>query len=459
VLDEVDRGEVGRELDAANTSPQHAAIGEDGLLPSGAVMPAKPSLQPLAADERIEAMDVLRGWALLGILLMNIEAFAGPLVEAMSGLDPDLAGIDRIVDAAIYLLVQGKFYLLFSLLFGMGFAVMLSRAGAAGRAFGAVYLRRTLALMAIGVVHLVLIWSGDILTAYALLALPMLLFFRDASVERLVGWSIILQLASAMLTVLVAVLAQRALQDPAMAANMQQASRHDADALLAAIRAERLALGSGDYAAAVAYRWSEASGIWMFLIFTGGQILGMFLLGAAFVHSGAIAQPHRFAGLYAGLRRIALPLGAVATLASFALVPSMDLGRTDAVATVAQVLNMIGAPLMALGYLAWLLRGLESPLRRALQWVAPAGRMALTNYLGQSVVCTLVFYHYGLGYFERLPRAWQVPFAIALFAVQVLLSRWWLAHFRFGPLEWLWRAATYLRWPPMRRASAVRDAR
>ena len=421
-------------------------------------MPATPTLQPLAGDERIEAMDVLRGWALLGILLMNIEGFAGPLIEALSGLDPDLTGVDRIADAAICLLVQGKFYLLFSLLFGMGFAVMLTRADAAGRSFAAVYLRRTLALLAIGLIHLILIWSGDILTAYALLALPMLLFFRDAPVERLIGWSIVLQLASAMLTVLVAVLTQRALQDPAVAASMQQASRHDAEALLAAIRADRLALGAGDYAAAVAYRWSEVSGLMLFLIFTGGQILGMFLLGAAFVHSGAIAQPERFPGLYAGLRRIALPLGAVATLASFALVPTMDLGRTDAIATVAQVLNMIGAPLMALGYLAWLLRGLASPLRRALQWVAPAGRMALTNYLGQSVVCTLVFYHYGLGYFERLPRAWQVPFAVALFVVQVLLSRWWLARFRFGPMEWLWRAATYLRWPPMRHASALREA-
>ena len=79
--------------------------------------------------------------------------------------------------------------------------------------------------------------------------------------------------------------------------------------------------------------------------------------------------------------------------------------------------------------------------------------MARSNYLGQSVICTLIFYGYGLGYFERLPRAWQPAFALALFALQVLVSRWWLARFRYGPAEWLWRAATYLQWPAMRRAA------
>jgi uncharacterized protein len=113
--------------------------------------------------------------------------------------------------------------------------------------------------------------------------------------------------------------------------------------------------------------------------------------------------------------------------------------------------SLIGSLLMALGYLAWVVRALQSPaLARPLHWLAPAGRMALTNYLLQSIVCTLVFYGYGLGYFEQLPRAWQVPFVLVVFALQVLLSRWWLARFRFGPAEWLWRTVTYLRPQPMR---------
>ena len=90
----------------------------------------------------------------------------------------------------------------------------------------------------------------------------------------------------------------------------------------------------------------------------------------------------------------------------------------------------------------------------ALRWLAPAGRMALSNYLAQSLVCTLLFYGYGLGWFEQMGRAWQLLFAVALFAAQVALSRAWLRHFRFGPMEWLWRAITYWRWPPLRRDAA-----
>src|SRR5690606_1516260 len=100
-------------------------------------------LRPIDAAERIGTMDVVRGFALLGILLMNIEAFAGPMMNALSGLDPALTGADRIADAAIYILLQGKFYTLFSLLFGMGFAVMSQRAEARGQGFGGIYLRRS----------------------------------------------------------------------------------------------------------------------------------------------------------------------------------------------------------------------------------------------------------------------------------------------------------------------------
>jgi uncharacterized protein len=101
--------------------------------------------------------------------------------------------------------------------------------------------------------------------------------------------------------------------------------------------------------------------------------------------------------------------------------------------------------------MAWIVRGLHSPSwERLLRWLAPAGRMALSNYLLQSLVCTLIFYGYGLGYFERLSRAWQVPFVLALFVVQVLLSHAWLKRYRFGPMEWLWRSLTYLKPQPLR---------
>ena len=134
----------------------------------------------------MHTLDVVRGFALLGIFLMNIEGMVGPVAASGTGLDPSLAGIDRWADAAIYLLVQGKFYTLFSLLFGMGFAVMSQRAERAGRSFASLYWRRSLALLGIGVVHALLIWSGDILVTYALLSL-FLLAFREVP-QRWLPW-------------------------------------------------------------------------------------------------------------------------------------------------------------------------------------------------------------------------------------------------------------------------------
>ena len=124
----------------------------------------------------------------------------------------------------------------------------------------------------------------------------------------------------------------------------------------------------------------------------------------------------------------------------------MSLGSAAA-QTAAQVANL----LMMLGYLSVIVLAMQRPSwANRLRLLAPAGRMALTNYLMQSVVCTLVFYGYGLGFFEQLPRAWQPLFVLALFALQVVFSHWWLARYRLGPMEWLWRWMTYGSRPAMR---------
>lgn len=158
-------------------------------LPDGRpVNAASPSLQPVASGERIAVLDVLRGAALLGILLMNIEAFSGPLDLAFTGIDVRWQGIDYWADAFVYVFVQGKFFTLFSLLFGAGFAVMAQRAEAAGRDFTLFYLRRSAGLLLIGLCHALLVWSGDILVMYALVSLP-LLACREARAAGCRGWA------------------------------------------------------------------------------------------------------------------------------------------------------------------------------------------------------------------------------------------------------------------------------
>ena len=381
-------------------------------------------------------MDVLRGFALFGILLMNMEAFSGPMDMSFTGIDPHWQGWDYWADAFVYVFVQGKFFTLFSLLFGAGFAVMAQRAAVAGRDFTRFYLRRSLGLLVIGVLHGLLLWSGDILVAYALLSF-VLLAFREAPRSWLPALGTMAYLGAAVLMLMLGALMQLV---PADAASAQAA------AAAKAIEAQRQAYGHGSYLQAVAQRLRDVFASLGALLVVGPQVLGMFLIGAWFARSGAIAKPGCYPRLWAGLRWLLLPIGLAVMLLSTWVLPYNAPGQFNMRSAGAYALTAVAGLMMCLGYLAWGVRW-----SRHLQWLAPAGRMALSNYLGQSLVCTLVFYGYGLGWFEQVGRASQLLFAVGLFALQVLLSQLWLRRFQYGPVEWLWRAFTYLQLPPLRR--------
>ncbi|WP_028920668.1 DUF418 domain-containing protein [Pseudoxanthomonas suwonensis] len=412
------------------------------------------ALQPVAPAERLSHLDALRGFALLGILLMNMEAFVGPTLASGSGLDPALTGADRIADGLVYFFVQGKFFTLFSLLFGMGFAVMSQRAEVAGRDFAGIYWRRGLVLLAIGLMHGVLVWSGDILTMYALLSF-LLLAFRPLG-ARWLGWiGALVYLGGPGLVFALALLSWVVSLTPDGGEAWNRAIAQGGGQMLALVDDARRVYASGSYGEAVGQRLREMGAALGNITVFGPLVFGMFLLGAAFVRSGAMAEPARHARLFALLRWVALPLGLLAMGASFALASYFPMDRFDLRSGTAQALGLVANGLMCLGYMAWLLRAFASRAgARVAGWLAPAGRMALSNYLMQSVVCTLVFYGYGLGWFGQMPRAWQVVFALGLFALQMLLSRLWLRRFRFGPAEWLWRSLTYWKAQPMRVVAA-----
>ncbi|WP_315387295.1 DUF418 domain-containing protein [uncultured Stenotrophomonas sp.] len=403
--------------------------------------PATQSLQPLAGGDRIEVIDILRGVALLGILLMNMEALSGPLDLAFTGIDPHWTGLDYWVDAAVYVLVQGKFFTLFSLLFGAGFAIMAQRAEAARRDFTPFYLRRSAGLLAIGLCHALLVWSGDILVIYALVSLP-LLATREAPQRWLPAMGVLTYLCAAAMMLLLGAVVGLAAQAQGEGGSMASAIAQGQHT----VELQRQAYGHGTFAQAVAQRASDLGTALSGALIIGPEVLGMFLLGSWFARSGALAEPDRFERLYRRLRLVALPVGLGLMLLSALWVPYLAPGTFTPTTGAAYALSSLASLLMCLGYLAWIVHW-----HQRLRVLAPMGRMALTQYILQSLVCTWLFYGYGLGAFETLPRVWQVPFALALFALQVLLSHVWLRHFRFGPLEWVWRAMTYGRWPALRR--------
>ncbi len=297
----------------------------------------------------------------------------------------------------------------------------------------------------IGLAHAVLLWSGDVLVTYALLAL-LLLVTRSVPTATLPWFAVFVYLCAPGLILLYGAVGALAQAAPAAAAEWNVAMREVAQQAVANVQAQRSALGSGTYVQATVQRWHDLREALSALTINGPAMLGMFLLGGWFVRSGAIAAPERFVPLFGWLRYGVLPLGLALMLVSYRLEPWMDPARLDLRLSLAFALALLGGAMMCLGYAAWVMR-----FAAQLRWLAPAGRMALSNYLLQSLLCTSIFYGYGLGCFEQLPRAWQPPFALLVFAVQVALSHLWLRWFRFGPVEWLWRCVTYLQVPPLRR--------
>jgi len=402
---------------------------------------------PVGEGERISTMDILRGFALFGIFLMNIEFFTRPLQFFQGGVVPS-SGLDHALGLGIYLLVQGKFWVLFALLFGMGFALMRERAVAAGRPFVGLYLRRTLLLALFGALHIVFFWVGDILLAYAIAALFLLACMR---LRGHAAWVL-----GALLYLLVAGFWLLG------GVSLMFAPEH----LLEPVRQEMASVVADGLRAAAVYRDGGFFEVMrqrlvdFEFLFTGALIfqipmmLGVFLIGSWLVGSGRLADPVAHRGFFVKLAIGGLLLGGLGVAASAAIGTQFDLIEEFAESIVAIGLMAVANLPLALGYLAVVVLLATGPLARGLGLLAPAGRMALTNYLMQSLIASLIFYGYGLGLYGEVGRSAQVAIVLAVFTAQVVFSHWWLARFRMGPMEWLWRAGTYLQRPPLRRQSA-----
>ncbi|ALS97305.1 DUF418 domain-containing protein [Lacimicrobium alkaliphilum] len=406
---------------------------------------------PASSAERIVLLDAVRGFALLGILLMNIEYFQRPLQAIMLGFDTQQQGMDYAVAWFSFTFVQGKFYTLFSFLFGLGFVVFMDRAMQKGRGARMLFLRRLVILLMVGVAHLLLIWGGDILHLYGLLGL-LLLFFVNSPVKRLWKWGLAFNFVIPVLILWLGVLAlQGAMSVPETAAQMQADFEQDRVTLLGDIVRADSIYASGSYWQAVQWRMDEWYSMYLDggLLFFGLVIFGAFLIGAAFGRAGVFADLSAHRALFKRLMLWGYGLGVPATLIwgvkGQSLDPLYPTVEYAAMITVSQIANLA----LCLAYIG----SLSLLFLRGAKWVAylaPAGRMALTNYLLQSVVFTLLFYGYGLGLYGEYGRAETTLMALAFYALQLWLSHLWLQRFRMGPMEWCWRVLTYGKIQPAR---------
>lgn len=403
---------------------------------------------PAAIGERIELLDALRGVALLGILLANMMVFSGWVFlspeqqAALAGTLP--AEISKFL---FYLLLDGKFYTVFSLLFGIGFAVQLERLSARRTDAVRIYTRRLFGLLLIGLFHLMFIWVGDILTLYALVGF-LLLLARNWSTQTLGLTAVALILLPVPAYVIWGLAGWPSPGSAATALAEGYRSWISPNADMDWIGAMRLP-GWASYR-----DWVLA--IWPFRIpnvldsWRIPKVMGLFFLGACVgrrLMAGRLLDDTR---LLQRVILIGLVVGLPANLV-YAGLGGLDpysarFSVTGVVATAAYALGVVP---LGLAYAA----GLAMLWRRGSGWLrafAPAGRMALTNYLMHSALMSLVFLGFGLGLAGRmLPWTFWL-LALVTMAAQIVLSRFWLSRFRFGPAEWLWRWATYGSRAPFR---------
>jgi uncharacterized protein len=382
---------------------------------------------------RLTAVDGLRGFALFGILMVNItyaaSAYHGTGVE-----DPGFAGpLDDAVRAVVATGFEAKFFLLFSFLFGYSFTLQLASAERGGARFTPRFLRRLGGLFAIGVLHAVLLFPGDILTTYAVLGLILLAVHRIRPRTAVRSAVVVLTVTAGAYLLLALVLA-----------SATSGGMDPAPALADAARATEALRGSP--ASVVGEHLRQLPDVVFLLVFfQAPSALAAFLLGLA-------AGRHRALGDLTRHRRILRRLqlwGFTVGLLGGVIYAHASLRHPDTAYQVfALGLDVLTAPLLAGAYAATVLRLAGSRRGRpVVAMLAPAGRMTLTNYLTQSLVCAVLFTGYGTALVGRVPPAGVAAIALALFALQVAACHWWLRQHPYGPVEWLLRAWTNLAWP------------
>ena len=379
--------------------------------------------QPVSRAERYPALDVIRGIALFGVLLVNlITGFRVSLAEYILTFHTDPGWLNRAVDNLVAGVVEFKALTLFSFLFGVGVAIQAERASERGISPTRHLLRRFLVLLAIGLCHLLLIFNGEILTLYAICALLLIAVIRMPTAALALLGAIALALPD---------IVSLGIPFPSRAV-----LRADA------IEAVRI-YGAGGLMEILKFRWRETGSLMLPLFLSSlPRTIGLMLCGIAAWRFGIFREPEKHRPL---LWTIFLGAGVIGATTTALHVYSLSTGRKLGVSWLIVDLdsNIALAFAYAAGLLLWLAPGSLKPF-------AAAGQMALTNYVLQSVVLDILFYGFGL--FGRTSPAAGLLISIALFAAQLVFSTAWLRRYRFGPLEWLWRSLTYGRRQPMRRA-------
>jgi uncharacterized protein len=406
--------------------------------------PAVPG--PVTQAERIASIDVLRGFAVLGILIMNIQAFS---MIGSAYMNPtsfgDLSGANFWVWFLSHVLVDEKFMAIFSMLFGAGIYLMTSRREAAGQRAALLHYRRVGVLLIIGLLHAYLLWYGDILYHYAVCGLLLYLFRRWRPVPLIIAGTLTIAVGSALMLFF-----HWSMQfwSPEQVQDLRGSW-----APLADLVAKEIEGCLGGWLGQIAHRAPTAFFFQTFLMLVsflwraGGLMLvgmGLFKLEVFSAKRSSVT----YLLMIAASLLLGIPIILYGVRYNFAL--AWDLRSCF---FLGGQFNYWGSLLVSFGWIGLVMLVCKHGVARAVtRPLAAVGQMALTNYLLQTFICTTIFYGHGLGMFGKVERIGQIGIVLAIWVVLLVISRLWLRRFRFGPFEWLWRSLTYMKAQPLRRA-------
>ncbi|WJY26065.1 MULTISPECIES: DUF418 domain-containing protein [Sporosarcina] len=387
---------------------------------------------PTGGTGRIESLDMLRGFALLGIFIANMIHFNAPVMY----MDP-YSWFEGNGEGASYMwidiFVEASFYPIFAMLFGYGLSMQYEKTRLHKTPFSPITARRMGILLLFGALHAIFIWSGDILFTYAIMGFVMIAAVRLPA-KWLLGGALALYIVPVgLLTGLVYA-----------GESLMEGSSLSEFADIQKVQDTIEVLGHGSYTEVLAFRTKE------WLLFTATNffanpftILPLIMIGAALAKWRLFERAKEWKGRIAVIGVLAFSAGILLKSVPFLVSTEMSMQMIQ---------TYFGGPLAAAGYTAFVLLLCTLPwFTKVFRPLAKAGRMSLTTYIGQSVIATLLFYHYGFGLYGKIDLATGTLMAVGIFAVQALLADLWLSRFRMGPLEWVWRIGTYGTFFPIKK--------
>lgn len=383
---------------------------------------------PTKEKNRLVAIDAARGFAIFGIFIVNIGAFSAPYFIYGGATAAWNSTVDRYTQALIDMFFQASFYTLFSLLFGFGIQLLKDRLVERNIHVSRFLAKRLTILVGFGLIHAFAIWHGDILLSYGLIGLLLLLFLK-ASNRSLLAWGAVLLGGSVGLLSLALYGTRNALGGSNQLAITQAIENYRSENLIT--------IWSQNY-----HDWMHANGGigFFFLIMV---LLPLFLFGMYIARKRWLHEPEKHKATLWKLWVVSL-IGFIGLKIGPYLVGNP--------LWLSYIQDNIGGTFSAIFYIVSIMFMAQRKIgRRIIQPFAAVGRMALTNYFMQSVICFILFYGIGFGLYGSVRPIVGVGMVLVIFIGQIFLSNWWLRRFRFGPFEWLWRSLTYGKRQPLRK--------